>query len=594
MEEYRTKDLFQPHPNVPNAWCWRSRADDIIVFLNGEKTNPVAMEQHILSQHSDLGGALVVGTQRFQSALLIEPAALNDPLNTFEQAALIEKIWPTVQEANNFVPAHAKVEKSLILVVDRPMIRSGKGTIQRAASVQQYSADVEALYTNADVTADGEYVSGEASWNSTDAATVTRVIHDSVYSVIGRSVPAQSSFFDYGMDSLLALQILRLMRRGLHRSDLGLSTIYSNPSVDQLSNAVTAQHNELEKNSDALLMQPMLDTYRALLAQIPSPGLPSQESKAAPVAAMLTGSTGTIGTFLLKALLDHPGIEHVFCLNRSEDGGRAAQKLRMTARGMDLDDLNERVTFLQSDLSHPRLELGDNLHEELRARVGLIIHNAWPVNFNLRLTAFRPQLAGMLNLFRLSVEASSAGRMVPFIFISSVSAVRTEGHVGGNEAAPERVLSMNNAPQANGYAQSKFLAEMLCASASHALRIPVTIARVGQVAGAVQVPGDEWNRNEWFPSLSSGLCQWAVSLQIWDPNSQRSTGCRWICWPASSSTWPWGRPTSTWRMLAVHVSIICGTLRRRAGAIYCHPSLRRQRSSLGLITRLKWYRHRSG
>lgn len=28
---YRTKDLFVPHPTVPDAWSWRARADDIIV-----------------------------------------------------------------------------------------------------------------------------------------------------------------------------------------------------------------------------------------------------------------------------------------------------------------------------------------------------------------------------------------------------------------------------------------------------------------------------------------------------------------------------------------------------------------------------------
>lgn len=120
LDEYRTKDLFQPHPSVADVRCWRSRADDIIVFLNGEKTNPVSFEQHVVTENRELGGALVVGTQRFQAALLIDPVALNDtgPLTAAEQAALIERVWPTVQEANAISPAHARVEKSLVLVVD--------------------------------------------------------------------------------------------------------------------------------------------------------------------------------------------------------------------------------------------------------------------------------------------------------------------------------------------------------------------------------------------------------------------------------------------------------------------------------------------
>lgn len=506
LEEYRTKDLFQPHPTVPNAWCWRSRADDIIVFLNGEKTNPIGMEQHVVAKHSELGGALVVGTQRFQAALLIEPAALDAPLTTAEQAALIEKIWPTVQAANAVVPAHAKVEKALILVVDRPMIRSGKGTIQRAASIEQSSSNIEDLYINADITADGEDVPGVASWNSTDAANVSRLICDSVCSVIGRSILDESSFFDYGLDSLMALQILRLLRRGLHRPDIGLSTIYSNPSVAQLSTAIVTQEGDSDKNDDDLLMQPMFDTYRALIEQIPKPKLPGNVYKDAPITAVLTGSTGTVGTYLLRALLDHPWIGHVFCLNRADDGGRATQKLRMAERSMKLNGLDSRVTFLHSDLSQPQLGLDAKMYEQLRAQAGVIIHNAWPVNFNLRLSAFRPQLAGLVNLLSLAAEASSAdtGRTASFVFISSVSAVGTDGDTVGNQPASERVLSMNEAPQSNGYARSKFLSELLCDSAAHELRIPVTIARVGQVAGAVQQPGGEWNRNEWLPSLVLG------------------------------------------------------------------------------------------
>ena len=156
LEEYRTRDLFEPHPMVPDAWSWRARADDIIVFLNGEKTNPVSMEQYVVAHNLDVvGGALVVGAQRFQAALLIEPAASTGPLTTAEQASLIERVWPSVEEINRSTPAHARIEKSLILVASpHPFIRAGKGTIQRAASIAQYAAEIDRLYTNADTVLD--------------------------------------------------------------------------------------------------------------------------------------------------------------------------------------------------------------------------------------------------------------------------------------------------------------------------------------------------------------------------------------------------------------------------------------------------------
>ncbi|ROW16995.1 hypothetical protein VPNG_01418 [Cytospora leucostoma] len=509
LVEYRTKDLFDPHPTVADVWCWRARKDDIIVFLNGEKTNPVSMEQHVVARNPELGGALVFGTQRLQAALLIDPAALSDgPLTTSEQAALIERVWPSVQEANAVAPAHARVERSMILVVDRPLIRAGKGTIQRAASIQQYDAEIESLYANADLALDDENSPGEASLNLTDTEIVTRFIRESVFAVTDWSSSDEAyttgTFFENGMDSLMALRLLRLLRRALHRPDLGLSTIYSNPTVEQLGAALFAKRDEPLDN-EASLIKPLLSTYRALIEQIPKPedALDNRGPSGIPVSALLTGSTGTVGTFLLRALLDRPGIDRVYCLNRSEDGGYGAQKLRMTDRGLDVADLDDRVTFIHAEFDQPLLGVGGKTYKRLCDHVGIIIHNAWPVNFNLRLSAFQPQLAGLVNLIRLSTTPSSK-HPASLIFISSVSAVGTGGPAVGGQPIPEEVPTLSDAPNSNGYARSKFLSELLCESAAQKLGIPVTIARVGQVAGAVRLPGGKWNQKEWFPSLVIG------------------------------------------------------------------------------------------
>lgn len=103
-QEYATRDLFTPHPTKPNLWKWHARADDIIVFLNGEKTNPISMEQHIVARNPEVQAALVMGAQRFQASLLIDPVNGDIELSTAERAAFIEKIWPSVEEANQKCP----------------------------------------------------------------------------------------------------------------------------------------------------------------------------------------------------------------------------------------------------------------------------------------------------------------------------------------------------------------------------------------------------------------------------------------------------------------------------------------------------------
>ncbi|KAL1871078.1 putative NRPS-like protein biosynthetic cluster [Diaporthe australafricana] len=514
LREYRTKDLFQPHPTVPDAWCWRARADDIIVFLNGEKTNPISMEQHVVAHNPELGGALVVGAQRFQAALLIEPSVTGEAggsspsTTTAEQTALIERVWPSIQEANAAAPAHARVEKALILVTapDRPLIRAAKGTIQRAASVGQYTAEIEALYANADLGPDGE---GEphAPLVASDAESIRTFVQESVSAVTSwphedADHRSSATFFERGMDSLMALQLTRVLRRGLHRPEIGLPTIYRNPTVSQLTAAIlaAAEGGQQGDDDDRAMMDFLLDTYRGIIDQIPRPKTSSRADRHVgkkPITVILTGSTGTIGTHLLNTLLSRPGIGHIICLNRSEDGGKAAQQARFTTAGLDATELATRVTFLRADLSAPLLGLEPATYTDLRARAGLIIHNAWAVNFNLGLAAFRPHLAGLVNLLTLCAALDSPrGGLV---FISSVSAA------GGTSAAPEAIMRSLDAPHGNGYARSKLLGELLCDAAARRLGVPVTVARVGQVAGAVmQRPGDggaEWNRAEWLPSL---------------------------------------------------------------------------------------------
>lgn len=77
VKEFRTKDLFKPHPTKSNLWRFHGRTDDIIVLSNGEKFNPVAMET-TLQGHALISGALVVGQGLSEALLLIAPKSKDD------------------------------------------------------------------------------------------------------------------------------------------------------------------------------------------------------------------------------------------------------------------------------------------------------------------------------------------------------------------------------------------------------------------------------------------------------------------------------------------------------------------------------------
>lgn len=70
MDEVATKDLYSKHPTKPGRWLYRGRTDDVIVLSNGEKVNPVDMEDCINS-HPAVKATLVVSgipTQHLKSS----------------------------------------------------------------------------------------------------------------------------------------------------------------------------------------------------------------------------------------------------------------------------------------------------------------------------------------------------------------------------------------------------------------------------------------------------------------------------------------------------------------------------------------------
>lgn len=501
-EEYRTKDLFEPHPTIPELWRWRARADDIITFLNGEKTNPISMEQHIMASNPELSGALVIGAQRFQAALLLEPAS-ERALSTSDQAALIERVWPSVEEANRSAPAHARVEKSFILIVpaDRRLIRAGKGTFIRGPSISQYSDEIEKLYEQADMVPQ-QHDALDTAVPLLGLGGVTRLIRQEVRVVMGwPDVDDAEGFFDRGMDSLQALQLTRALRTSVHRPDVALSTVYQNPTISELAAIVLGQ---TQQHQDKEIMESLLETYKGRIQHISvSKGASAVTHNAHKlINVMVTGTIGTVGTHLLRALLDNTSIEQIFCLNRREDGGRSAQVATFAAAGFDAMRLgdNNHVTFLNADLQAPSLGLEGPVYEDLCSKVDVIIHAAWPVNFNFPLIAFRPHLTGLVNLlaFAAATVASQHDQPCRFFFISSIAAV--EGYRSG--PVPEEVLTDFSVSGTLGYGQSKLLAELLLDAAAQRLgeSMSTAIIRVGQVAGAVRTPG-VWNIHEWFPSM---------------------------------------------------------------------------------------------
>ena len=504
LQEYGSRDLFMPHPikQKCNLWAWCARADDIIVFLNGEKTNPISMEQYIHAKCPEISALLVIGAQRFEAALLIEPALNSRELTVGERAAFIENIWPIVENANKDAPSHARILKSHVLFThpQKPMLRAGKGTVQRSGTLKLYAGEIDALYDDAEKLPSAHSYESMTISGDLDNRNVSSFLREQISSITKwEKFGDDDDFFTLGMDSLHALLTVRAIRQGFGGlAKVALSTVYTNPSISSLSKAILYMSREQNKSFDAnetvrlQLQRDILEQYKHKIDEIAMPRKTTAAFRGEVV--ILTGSTGALGSYILATLLSHPLVRHVYCLNRASDSS-SVQSERNQGRGLPAQFDSDRVTFLTAHLSHKNFGLQTETFEKLKQSANLIIHNAWPVNFNLALPSFRPQFDVIINLLDFSAHNHQATHL---LFISSISSIMA--HSSSSGKTPERIIHDAASPARNGYAESKYIAELLLDYASRKLSINTSIARVGQLAGAAKYSG-LWNKSEWFPSL---------------------------------------------------------------------------------------------
>lgn len=496
LKEFRMGDLYTKHPSKEGLWLYRGRTDDIIVFSNGEKINPLEMES-IISAHPAVDAALVVGLGRVQSSLLVE--AVNPPTGEDKKSELIDTIWPSVQAANQKCPSHGRIHRHMIRFTspEKPMPRAGKGTVQRRLTVDLYAKEIDELYESSAKPKSAQMGAIPSTFHDVQDLVQQIVAHCTDIDIA--NVDPSADLFELGLDSLQILLITREINNALPSLGrpplLEPRLVYANPSIGALSNVV----DELDehKNSretgegDGEKLQKILNN---LSANMPVTARRPESISASNITVLLTGSTGSLGSYILDSLLKTSTVSKVFCLNRGPKSyGR--QQESFAAKGLDLP--LDKVQFLDASFEKSYFGLTRDEYKLLLETVTLVIHNAWHVDFNKSIDFFR----GHLHTVRNFVDFSSHSRLgAKIFFVSSVSTVSNWRSITGQEDVPESVIDDWRIAEPTGYGHSKFLAERLLDIAAKEASVPVAICRVGQVAGPLTATG-MWPKHEWFPSL---------------------------------------------------------------------------------------------
>lgn len=521
---YATSDLFEPHPSIPNAWRYHSRADAQITLANGKKFDPSPIEGSILASSKQLQDVLIFGSGRDYAGALLFPSS-----SDVSADELIDSVWPHIDKLNADSQTHTRINETMLVVVpvkegQKPLEKSSKGTILRRQAEEKYSGEIEGAYSNT------------SSSTKVPQEGLQKAVQDCFEKVLGRQVEPDQDLHRQGVDSISCIQIRKLLEQTCLSSEsenarFPLNVIYDqgtvNSLVEYLARANSGDHEQIPDpdESELKLMQVLAEKYSNFDPALVGSGALSssssiktqghqnrqtleekkrlaqmamkivQDPNDRPTRVVLTGATGFLGAHILHLLRDDPKVDRIYCLLRA-DGPFAAQK--RVSEGLfqrflpPLEPRQDKVVCLPCDLTQRDLGLSEEQLREISTSATKIIHSAWAVNFSLRLNSFEDQISSTKNLINLAVEADAQ-----FVFVSSIASVSDSTA----RPIPEKLSQDPTEASPLGYSRSKWVAEQICDAANKKHESPLaSIVRVGQLCSNET---GVWNTTEAYPLLLS-------------------------------------------------------------------------------------------
>ncbi|PHH74618.1 hypothetical protein CDD82_4861 [Ophiocordyceps australis] len=287
------------------------------------------------------------------------------------------------------------------------------------------------------------------------------------------------NFFDLGGHSLILADLASRLARAFNFS-IPLVALAAAPTLRGHVDAVRAARD----GHTAAVQADLPAVLRAdcvLPEEIRSNGTPMCRLEDADN-VLLTGTTGYLGAFLLKTLIDKTSA-HILCLVRftepsqdSRPAGLARIRKNLVDLGLWQDCMLDRIDVVPGNLARNRLGLSPEAFDALAARVQVIIHAGAAVNLVYPYAALRnANVGGTREMLRL---AAQAGATVHHVSTNGVLPPKqggwSEDAMIGIDAVPDQL--------ADGYGQTKWVAEMLVYEAGRR-GIPVRVYRPGTISG---------------------------------------------------------------------------------------------------------------
>ncbi|KAL4891809.1 hypothetical protein BDV59DRAFT_208792 [Aspergillus ambiguus] len=481
---FHSRDVFTPHPTIPDRWKYVTRLDDRITLVNGEKVLPLPIEGTI-KQSPLVQEAVVFGVGKAVPGLLIFPSS---DAKTLSEGDILKRLAPTIQEANSRAEQFSQISRDMIVVLSADAVcpRTDKGSMIRAQVYAKFADVIDQMYTKLEGSAEGTL---QLNMDSTKGHLMTLCQQE-----LGLSIPnAKSDFFAQGMDSLKAIHLRRLILRDFRVDNgrtIGQNVVFETGNIARLAEYI----HSIQSGQDALveddlaLMTGMIKRYSSFRKHTPNPRMTVKKRS-----VVLTGATGSLGIHTLFRLLNDDSVSEVYCLTRRAQPKEAILDT-LERKGLKvLESRTKKIVALQSSLDEANLGISEEMIKQMRRSVSLVIHTAWPVNFNLPLSSFEPHVKGVYNLVNFSMSVHLPAPAV-MLYCSSVSTAMG----ASTSEIPEAPIKSLASALDMGYGRSKLIGEKIISNARKSGARTFTL-RIGQVSGHSKK--GLWNDSEAIPLM---------------------------------------------------------------------------------------------
>ncbi|KAF9394990.1 hypothetical protein BGX21_010140 [Mortierella sp. AD011] len=457
---YHSGDLFQHRGK--EHYVLVGRKDDTLVHVNGEKTAALPMENCLVGFEPVILRALVVGANRSCTAALIE---LNPEVAaSLTQQEIDTRIANAVAQANVAAPQHSQLlypDMVTVLPLGGPSLpTTDKGSLRRRQCNEVFAREIEVLYNVID--------DSQASFQLTNSPTTIAKysiseLEEKLRELLIQLLPQRAAgllktddkwsqldfFSELSIDSLQATHIRGRIAKTFG-FQLSAESVFTYSTIEQLAKlmvenrvlttettttqATSELFTEAQNNRTTEYIRKFTDFSDITVTR--GDIVPCEDE----AGVLLTGATGSLGAWVLSALIQRPvdRVKTVFVLVR---GGtdKAIERVRESLHERHCNvaafdaalDAKRVVVLGNYDTNDVKFGQTAEVYERLEQEVSVIVHVAWSVGFNKPVQAYADQMFNVAQFFaaeRILLEAHrQLGVPVKIVRVGQISGDRENG-----------------------------------------------------------------------------------------------------------------------------------------------------------------------